>query len=213
MLKFSFDNIEEVAKERAPEPVADGRAALTRLTQLIRNLWQELRPAMLEDFGLVPAMVWYIDRFTSSTRIQVDFQHEGVDGTRFDPAIETAAYRTIQEALINVARHAQVREARVIVWAGPGLLQVQVSDQGRGFDSSAGLSRNGSCGLVGMQERARLLHGTWSLSSKPGEGTRILAEFPLRTNEPEAAVEAIPDFTTMDTRILRPADFTTSASK
>lgn len=178
VLKFAFDSIEDIAAKQAPESVEEGRAALTRLTQLIRNLWQELRPAMLEDFGLVPAVLWYCDRFTARSRVKVDFQHEGVDGRRFTQDIEVAAYRTIQESLTNISRHAKVREARVVLWAGPDLLQVQVVDAGQGFDPSQGLSRNGSCGLVGMQERVRLLRGTFTITSKPGEGTSILAQFP-----------------------------------
>lgn len=203
VLKYSFDNIEEVAQSHAPEAVANGRASLTRLTQLIRNLWQELRPAMLEDFGLVPALVWYFDRFTPSTRIRVDFQHEEVDGRRFDQAIETAAYRTVQECLTNVARHAGVQTVRVLLKVESERLQVQVFDQGRGFDARGGLSRNGSCGLVGMQERVRQLHGTWTLATRPGFGTHISVLFPLSEDKhPE-----LPAFTTIDTRILRPADF------
>ncbi len=202
VLKFSFDSIEEVAQAKVPETVADGRAALTRLTQLIRNLWQELRPAMLEDFGLVPALAWYFDSFTPSTRIRVDFQHEGADGRRFDRALEMAVYRTVQECLTNVARHAGVQEVRVLLRAGPDSLQVQVSDEGRGFDTSGSLSRNGSCGLVGMQERVRQLRGTCSFTTRPGGGFRVNAEFPLAEVKP---VEP-PAFTTMDPRMLRPAD-------
>ena len=214
VLKFSFDNLEESVQAQAPEAMADGRAALTRLTQLIRNLWQELRPAMLEDFGLVPALVWYFDRLRGSTRIQVDFQHEGADGRRFDHAIETAAYRTVQECLTNVTRHSGVRAVRVVLWAGPGLLQVQVSDQGRGFDTSGGLSRDGSCGLVGMQERVRQLRGNWSLTTSPGAGTRVIAEFPLTEAASLAVSPAAPalnlGFSPTETRQLRPADFTTA---
>ncbi|MBI5801813.1 MAG: response regulator [Verrucomicrobia bacterium] len=206
VLKFSFDSLDDMVKDGASETLADGRASLTRLTQLIRNLWQELRPAMLDDFGLVPAMIWYCERYTASTRVRVNFEHEGMDGRRFDPDIETAAYRTIQESLTNAARHARVPEVRVLLWAGPGLLQVQISDQGSGFDTSKGLSRNGSCGLVGMQERVRLLNGTWSVTSRPGGGTRVIAEFP--TSEPAAALCApVQEFSTLDTRLLRPTDF------
>ncbi|MFM8469120.1 MAG: sensor histidine kinase [Limisphaerales bacterium] len=163
---------------------------------------------MLEDFGLVPAVVWYCDRFAAGSRVKVDFQHEGVDGRRFPRDLEVAAYRTIQESLTNVSRHSGVREARVVLWAGPDMLQVQVTDAGRGFDPSRGLSRNGSCGLVGMQERVRLLQGTWTVTSKPGEGTSILAQFPITdpaTDKPGA--ERSPGFSTMDTQVLRRADF------
>ena len=205
VLKFSFDNLDTMVKEGAAETLADGRASLTRLTQLIRNLWQELRPAMLEDFGLVPAMIWYCQRYTASTRVEVRFEHEGMDGRRFDPEIETAAYRTVQESLTNVARHAKVREVRVIMWSGSGLLHVQISDQGAGFDPRAGLSRNGSCGLVGMQERVRLLGGMWSVTSRPSSGTRVIAEFPI--GESASAHPPLQESSTLETRFLRKADF------
>lgn len=205
VLKFSFDSLDDLVKDGASETLADGRASLTKLTQLIRNLWQELRPVMLSDFGLVPAIVWYCQRYTDSTRVKVNFEHQGMDGQRFDPEIETAAYRTIQESLTNVARHAKVREVRVLLWHGAGLLHVQISDQGEGFDPRAGLSRNGSCGLVGMQERVRLLNGTWSLTSRPGSGTRVIVEFPVGESSP--VPPPIHESSTLDTRFLRPADF------
>lgn len=203
VLKFSFDSLDSMVNGEASDTLADGRASLTRLTQLIRNLWQELRPAMLTDFGLVPAIVWYCQRYTASTRVQVDFEHEGMGDKRFDPEIETAAYRTVQESLTNVARHAKVNRVRVLLWSGAGLLHVQISDQGQGFDPRAGLSRNGSCGLVGMQERVRLLEGTWSITSRPGSGTRVIAEFPVTDSAPVAAHES----STLDTQFLRPSDF------
>lgn len=209
VLKFSFDHLDSIVQGEASEALADGRASLTRLTQLIRNLWQELRPVMLSDFGLVPAIVWYCQRYTATTRIKVNFEHEGTDGQRFNPEIETAAYRTVQESLTNVARHAKVTEVRVLVWSGSGLLHVQISDQGQGFDPRAGLSRNGSCGLVGMQERVRLLNGTWSLTSRPGTGTRVIAEFPIADTSPAPAAlqESSNESSTLDTKFLRPSDF------
>jgi signal transduction histidine kinase len=208
VLKFSFDHLDSLVQGEASEALADGRASLTRLTQLIRNLWQ----VMLSDFGLVPAIVWYCQRYTTSTRIKVNFEHEGTDGQRFHPEIETAAYRTVQESLTNVARHAKVTEVRVLVWSGSGLLHVQISDQGQGFDPRAGLSRNGSCGLVGMQERVRLLNGTWSLTSRPGTGTRVIAEFPIADASPAplAVGAASNGSSTLDTKFLRPSDFAKS---
>lgn len=207
VLKFSFDSLDSMVKEEASEALADGRASLTRLTQLIRNLWQELRPAMLTDFGLVPAILWYCQRYTSSTRVQVDFEHEGMDEKRFDAEIETAVYRTVQEALTNAARHAKVDRVRVLLWSGAGLLHVQISDQGQGFDPRAGLSRNGSCGLVGMQERVRLLQGNWSVTSRPGSGTRVIAEFPVAATV--HLTDSHQESSTLETRFLRPADFAT----
>ena len=94
---------------------------------------------------------------------------------------------------------------RLLLWSGPGLLHVQISDQGQGFDPRAGLSRNGSCGLVGMQERVRLLGGTWSVSARPGQGTRVIAEFPIAE---ACLIPALAqDSRLLDTQLLRPTDF------
>lgn len=205
VLSYVFDTLEEPGRTPSAQTVADGRGALKRLTALIRNLWQELRPALLDDLGLLSALQWYFERIAANSGLRVDFRQEGIEGRRFDPDIETAAYRTTQEALTNVTRHAGVKEARVTVCADERALRVEIVDKGRGFETRGGrLSRDGSCGLVGMSERVRLLGGTFTLTSQIGEGTRLIAEFPLAEERPP---EEPPAFTTLDTRMLRPADF------
>jgi len=204
VLNYVFDTLEEPGRTPSAQTVADGRGALKKLTALIRNLWQELRPALLDDLGLLSALQWYFERIAASSNLRVDFRQQDVEGRRFDPDIETAAYRTVQEALTNVTRHAGVAEAQVTICADERLLRVEVVDEGKGFDLRGGrLSREGSCGLVGMSERVRLLGGTFTLTSQVGEGTRLVAEFPLADERPPEP----PAFTTLDTRMLRPADF------
>lgn len=208
VLNYVFDTLEEPGGTPSAQTVADGRGALKKLTALIRNLWQELRPALLDDLGLLSALQWYFERIAASSSLRVDFRQLGVEGRRFDPDIETAAYRTIQEALTNVTRHAGVKDAQVIVCADERALRVEVVDEGKGFDTRGGrLSRDGSCGLVGMSERVRLLGGTFTLTSQAGAGTRLVAEFPLTEDRPPEP----PAFTTLDTRMLRPADFATAS--
>jgi signal transduction histidine kinase len=104
------------------------------------------------------------------------FQHTGL-GLRLPPDVETAAYRIVQEALTNVARHAQVREVAVRVWADAATLTLEIADQGVGFKAATVPGTSG--GLLGMRERAMLLGGHLTVESAPGAGTSIMAELPL----------------------------------
>jgi signal transduction histidine kinase len=112
--------------------------------------------------------------------VQVRFQHQNVE-RRFTPDVETAAYRIVQEALTNVARHAGPLKEGVMVrvWATQDSLSVQIEDQGRGFVSEAVMADSRSSGLAGMRERVMLLNGQLTIDSRPGAGTQITAELPL----------------------------------
>jgi signal transduction histidine kinase len=133
---------------------------------------------MLDDLGLLPALLWHIERYTAQTGVQVVFKHTGME-RHFASELETAAYRTVQEALTNVARHARVSEVTVRLWADQHTLGVQVDDQGIGFDPAAALAVSTTGGLVGMRERVALLGGQLAVESAPGSGTRLTAEFTL----------------------------------
>src|SRR5262249_8395019 len=139
----------------------------------VRELSLNLRPAMLDDLGLLPALLWHFDRYTAQTGIAVAFKHSGLEGRRFASELETAAYRITQEALTNVARHARVREATVRLWAAQDSLCVQIEDQGTGFDPKAVLGTGHSSGLSGMRERASLLGGRLIIDSLLGGGTHL----------------------------------------
>ena len=102
-----------------------------------------------------------------------------MEGRRFVPEVETAAYRIVQEALTNVARYAQVSEARVTLWFDQGILGIQVEDEGSGFDPDVALSTGNASGLLGMRERALLLNGKLTIEAAQGNGTRLLAELPV----------------------------------
>jgi signal transduction histidine kinase len=156
--------------------------ALTLVNELVgrvRGLSLSLRPTTLDDLGLLPALRWHFERYTTQTNVRVAFKHTGLEGRRFAPEVETAAYRIVQEALTNVARHAEVGEVTVRLWADRDTLGVQVEDQGAGFDVESALVRGTSSGLSGMHERVTLLGGQLTIESVPGVGTRLTAEFPL----------------------------------
>jgi PAS domain S-box-containing protein len=156
----------------------EARRIVHDLTNQVRQLSMDLRPSALDTHGLLPALVWHIERYQERTGVRVDLRHEGMD-RRFPPAVEITAYRIVQEALTNVARHAGVRDATVQLLATDGTLVVSVRDRGRGIDTSASSDTGG---LGGMRERVRLVGGTLSIDTAPGEGTVVTADLPVDDN-------------------------------
>jgi signal transduction histidine kinase len=157
---------------------AQARTIVDDLLGRVRELSFDLRPADLDQLGLLPALLALFERYTAQTGILVNFRHQGVD-RRFSSEVETGAYRVVQEALTNAARHAGVGGVTVWVWIDMGMLNLQVEDRGRGFDPQVVLKTQRSSGLVGMHERIMLLEGRMTIESSPGAGTTITAALPL----------------------------------
>jgi signal transduction histidine kinase len=132
---------------------------------------------MLDDLGLGPALWWLVERYTTQTGVEVTLGEEGLRG-RLRPEVETAAYRIVQEALTNVARHSGVRRAKVSSTVVEDCLRVEVSDEGAGFEVAA-VPTYGTSGLAGMEERARSTGGRFRVHSAPGRGTTVVAELAL----------------------------------
>lgn len=145
----------------------------------IRELTLQLRPRMLDDFGLKSALEWHVARFAKQTGIAVELDLTLPD-SRLSAELETAAYRLVQESLTNVARHSGANAATVTVAADEDRLHVEVSDRGKGFDVEAALARRDSLGLAGLTERVKLAGGELEVAARPGQGSRLHAEFPLR---------------------------------
>jgi signal transduction histidine kinase/predicted Ser/Thr protein kinase len=154
------------------------RAVVDDLLAKVRRLSFDLRPADLDQLGLLPALLALFERYTAQTGVLVNFKHQAVEG-RFASEVETGAYRVVQEALTNAARHARVSRINVRVWTGAGMLNLQIEDRGCGFDPEVVLKTPQSSGLIGMQERIMLLGGRMTIESSPGSGTTITAELPL----------------------------------
>jgi signal transduction histidine kinase len=155
------------------------------LIKRVRRLSLDLRPTMLDDLGLLPSLLWHFERYTEQTGIQVDFEHSSLEGRHFSSEIETTTYRIVQEALTNIARHAQVQRASVRISANQGALSIQVEDRGRGFDPETVLKETLSSGLLGMQERVALLGGQLSIDSSVGQGACLTVRLPYPTNGKE----------------------------
>jgi PAS domain S-box-containing protein len=161
-------------------PLAEAKGLVNGLMARVRALSLDLRPTMLDDLGLLPALLWQFEQYAARTGVRVDFEHAGLE-RRFRPEVETAAYRIAQEALTNVARHAGVAEVRVRLWADGTKLGLRVEDRGAGFDAAEALAGRVTGGLSGMRERAALLRGKLALESAPGRGTALAVELPLDT--------------------------------
>lgn len=183
-LKLSLDLVGLQSSPTARDMLNEANAITNELIDRMRQLSLDLRPAMLDDLGLVPTLLWYVGRYRSHTQLHVVMQHEGVDGRRWRPEIETTAYRIVQEALTNAARHARATTVTLRLRADEGTLLVQVEDDGRGFDVQSTLAGGQSSGLSGLRERALLAGGKATIESVTGVGTRVIAELPLK-----AAVE------------------------
>ena len=178
-LKLLLHMSKDMPMEKIQANIEQAQKTIAELVARVRDISLDLRPAMLDDLGLVPTLVWYVERYTTQTRIQVTLKHTGVDGRRFGSAIETAAYRIVQEALTNVARHSACDQVSVRVGATDEMLTLQIQDQGKGFDATRAIATGEAAGLTGMRERAILLGGNLTIESAPSSGTCITAEIPL----------------------------------
>jgi PAS domain S-box-containing protein len=181
-LKLNLDRYASAPADAPPNVIEEARCRVDHLVKLVREMSLDLRPTMLDDLGLVPALHWHFDRFFGTSGVRVNFKHTGLATRRFASDIETAAYRVVQEALTNVVRHSGAKEAMVRLWAGENSLCVQVEDLGVGFDLEKALASGTSSGLSGLRERAALLGGQLRIESTPGSGTHLTAEFPVNSN-------------------------------
>lgn len=178
-LKLLLEGYEGLPEAARAQRLAQATTLVNELIGQVRELSLDLRPAMLDDFGLVPALLWLFERYESQTRVEVLFQNRLPEGERYDPEVETAAFRAIQEALTNIARHAGVSEAVVTLWRTDGLLAIKIEDQGKGFDLEKVMEEQHSSGLIGMHERVGLLGGRMDIDTVPGQGTTLSIDFPL----------------------------------
>ena len=157
-----------------------------RALQQVRNMSLELRPSMLDDFGLEAALNWYVRGFEERTGIRTQFV-AAAPGYDTPETIRTTCFRVVQEALTNVARHAKAQNVLVELRPDSESIRLLIQDDGLGFDHQAAMVRaslGASLGLLGMQERAQLIGGELEIESKPGRGTTVAVWLPL------AAVDA-----------------------
>jgi len=158
-----------------------------RLSDELRRLSYDLRPSILDNLGLLPAVNWLSVRMRNQSGISTRVVTRG-ETRRLPNSVETAAFRIAQEALNNVARHSRASEAVVTLQFNPDHIVLEVEDNGVGFPSDNALMRravlNGHLGLSGMQERVALLNGALTIRSHPEQGTRVRARLPIPRTTP-----------------------------
>jgi PAS domain S-box-containing protein len=163
-------------------PLNESVEMVERALQQVRALSVDLRPSLLDDLGLIPALRWYVDRQAQRGGLAARFVAGSLPG-RLSPELETVCFRLVQEALTNVLRYAQAHQVEVELKPGQAELELAVRDDGAGFDLPAALARaaqGGSLGLLSMQERVALVGGRLEIESAPGRGTEIRANLPLK---------------------------------
>ena len=166
--------LKQLEGAESPEAVHALRALVVATLQDVRRLAVELRPKVLDDFGLVPALERLTQGFAEHTGIAVDLEASTIS-ERLPVEIETAIFRIVQEALTNVVKHARAQRVSVLVTRAGDRIKAVIEDDGTGFDPSAA---DGGIGLIGMRERIELLDGSLVVESSATSGTTVAAEVP-----------------------------------
>jgi signal transduction histidine kinase len=143
----------------------------------VRNISLLLRPSLLDDLGLGPALQWHTEEFTRRTGVPCELV-ENIDEDVLPDSVRTCVYRVVQEALRNCEKHSGATSVRVTVWTRSDNLEVIVEDNGRGFNEGA-TRRPANLGVLGMKERASALNGTLETTNRPGGGAVVRLSLPF----------------------------------
>jgi signal transduction histidine kinase len=179
VLVMALDSAQAAVKAGLQPRLEETRALAVRTIEDVHRMILDLRPSVLDDLGLQSAIRWYAERHLAPRGIAARCEFDARD-RRFPAAFETAVFRVCQEAMSNIARHAQAENVLVQVSETGDKLHIEIEDDGKGFDPQNIAKRERRpFGLMGMRERVEILGGTLHIDSAPGEGTRFRIEVPL----------------------------------
>jgi len=170
---IALDGLAHTLLPSGKQTIQEVKDLIEQIEAELRRLSHELRPTILDDLGLVPALEFLAQGV--SKRFKIPITVEGNTDGRLSPLVEVALYRIVQEALNNTTKHARARHARVQLQRENNKVQLTITDDGIGFDVKAVLGQKGTrgLGLIGMRERLIPLHGEFVIKSGPGQGTAI----------------------------------------
>jgi len=177
-LKLQLE-VEPFSNQHEMQRIQKAQNIANELIDKVRQMSLDLRPGILDDLGLLPALEWYFERYQDQSGIQVDFSQQQLKNRRFPAEIELTLFRIAQESLTNVARHAQTDRVNVDINVTESEIQLNIQDEGIGFDQDTDWIRK-SNGIIGMLERASLVGGHFSIHSRINEGTIINVTLPLK---------------------------------
>ena len=168
------------------DKIARAQRLVERSVDIVHRFARELRPAVLDDLGLIPALHSLMKRFTKETGIRVNLT-AFADVEKLSRAKRTVLFRVAQEALTNVARHAQAGRVAVSIQRLPKAVRMQIKDNGKGFELKRVLfvGRCKRLGLLGIRERVEMVGGKFTVESEPGKGTTIHAQIPFNNGAKE----------------------------
>ena len=173
--------VEGGSSQKLLDHLSDAKQIIEELMIQVRTMSLELRPAMLQDLGLIPTLRWYVNGYAERRNLTIDFEVDQY-ADRYDEEVEIALYRICQEALTNISRHAQATRIRLSLNQEDHRLSASIEDNGVGFDVKKVQSHPPTelgAGLIAMRERAVSLGGTFQLITKEGKGTQINIEIPV----------------------------------
>jgi two-component system CheB/CheR fusion protein len=176
-----------ISPEELHRKLGELRKQMEVLSEDLRRTARNLHPFTLTHLGLGPALKSYCGEFSHLRQFQVRFTARALPEA-IPPGVALCVYRVVQEALGNVAKHAEAKRAVISIFGGDDALHVAIRDDGHGFDVDT--SKGKGLGLISMEERVRHLGGTFSISPKPGDGTRIEIRIPLEANAAARATES-----------------------
>jgi signal transduction histidine kinase len=169
------------SSEELQQKITSTQRLVEESVDIVHRFACELRPTVLDDLGLIPALKSFMKDFIANTGIRVSLK---VSATieHANAAIRTALYRVAQEALNNVGRHAQASRAEVSIHCLDGVIRMEITDNGAGFevDGTSASKKPGRLGLLGMRERVEMVGGSFSVESAPGTATVIRVEIPFK---------------------------------
>ncbi|HJQ13487.1 MAG TPA: PAS domain S-box protein [Anaerolineales bacterium] len=190
-------NLVIMSDELLATPKAENDARLTdsislaaQVIDLVRSVMTDLRPAEIDDYGLESALDSLVAQFRSRHHINVQFRNNHLAIPRLDPNLELALLRIAQEALFNIAKHANTEEAALTLRQEGDMIYLAIEDQGAGIKSLQSAKRSGAHGLTIMRERAEAFGGDFNVTSVHGQGTKIEVRVPFEVDNPGTGEEA-----------------------
>ncbi|MGE5617822.1 MAG: ATP-binding protein [Sphingomonadaceae bacterium] len=167
--------------EEVKARIAGIKPLAVRMLEEVRKLTLDLRPTVLDDLGLIPAIRWYAENRLKPQGVKVQLETAGIE-RRLPPEMETALFRVVQEAVTNIARHAEAENVVIALNISHSSVVIEVEDDGKGFDLAAvsrTTDKGRGLGLMGMRERVALFSGNLTIETSPGAGTQLRIEVPL----------------------------------
>ena len=173
----------ESIDEQISTRLSDSMKLVAETIALVRDVMSNLRPSVLDDYGLEAAIESYLSQYTSRYEIDTKFERPEPATPRLGPSMEMTFLRIAQEALMNIARHAQATQVELSLWHEEDAICMTIQDNGKGIQSWQEANRPGSHGLTIMRERAEAFGGTLRVSSVYGKGTKVDVKIPVETND------------------------------